>query len=166
MNMIPHSLVPTARRDRLIVVVGAIAGAAILLAITRGAASGRVVETDWRSAWLLVHLSSVLPALPLGGYLLWRRKGDPLHRMLGRCWGGLMMVAAVSSFGLHAQGRLSLIHLLSALVLVSIPRAILQARRHDIAGHRRTMSLTYLGLAIAGLFTLLPDRLLGSWLFG
>ena len=38
--------------------------------------------------------------------------------------------------------------------------------RHDVAAHRRTMSLTYLGLSVAGMFTLLPGRLLGSWLLG
>ncbi|MFC3214510.1 DUF2306 domain-containing protein [Novosphingobium panipatense] len=75
-----------------------------------------------------------------------------------------MMVAALSSFGL--PGGLGLIHGLSVLVLVMIPRGILQARRGNIAAHRRTMSLTYLSLAVAGMFTLLPGRLLGSWLFG
>jgi uncharacterized membrane protein len=106
----------------------------------------------------------VIPALPVGAYVLLRRKGDKAHRTAGRIWGGLMMVAALSSFGL--PGGLGLIHGLSVLVLVMIPRGILQARRGDIAAHRRTMSLTYLSLAVAGMFTLLPGRLLGSWLFG
>jgi uncharacterized membrane protein len=78
-----------------------------------------------------------------------------------------MIAAALSSFGLRgANGQLSVIHLLSIVVLIAIPRAILQARRHQIQAHRRTVSLTYLGLAIAGLFTLLPGRLLGTWLLG
>ena len=156
-----------AQRDRLIVIAGTLAGGAILLAIAHGVASGAVARSSGYSPWLELHLLSVIPALPLGAYVLLRRKGDARHRMLGRVWAGLMMLAALSSFGLRGMtGSFSPIHLLSILVVVMIPRGIVQAMRHDIAAHRRTMSLTYLGLAIAGLFTLLPGRLLGSWLVG
>lgn len=167
MNIVASSTLADPRRDRAIVIAGAIAGGAILLAFTHGLASGAVGRSSWHNAWLAVHLLAVIPALPLGGYVLLRRKGDALHRALGRAWGGLMVLAALSSFGLHGMtGNLSPIHLLSVVVLVMIPRGVIQAKRHQMAAHRRTMSLTYLGLAIAGLFTLLPGRLLGSWLFG
>jgi uncharacterized membrane protein len=167
MNIVAHSNPTDPRRDRAIVIAGAIAGGAILLAFAHGLASGAVGRSSGRDWWLALHLLAVIPALPLGGYVLLRRKGDALHRALGRTWGGLMILAALSSFGLHAAtGSFSAIHLLSVVVLVMIPRGILQARRHNIAAHRRTMSLTYLGLSIAGMFTLLPGRLLGSWLFG
>lgn len=167
MNIVEHSNAADQRRDRAIVIAGAIAGGAILLALAHGLASGAVSRSSWHNWWLAVHLLAVIPALPLGGYVLLRRKGDILHRALGRTWGGLMILAALSSFGLHGMtGGFSVIHLLSVVVLVMVPRGIIQARRHDIAAHRRTMSLTYLGLSVAAMFTLLPGRLLGSWLFG
>ena len=117
--------------------------------------------------WLAIHLASVIPAIPLGGYILLNRKGDGRHRVLGRIWGVMMLAAALSSFALHGlTGRLSWIHILSIVVVIMIPRAVIQAMKHDIRGHRRTMTLTYLGLVVAGLFTFLPGRLLGSWLVG
>ena len=79
---------------------------------------------------------------------------------------GLMMAPALSSFGLHdITGGFSWIHILSIVVVIMIPRGIIQAMRHNLRAHRRTMMLTYLGLVGAGLFTLLPGRLLGTWLF-
>ena len=165
MNTVAHANISIGQRDRQIVAIGAVAGGAILLAFTRGAAHGQLAPLG-HHGWLALHLASVIPALPLGGYLLMRRKGDRTHRLLGRVWGVLMLVAALSSFALQSAGHLSVIHLLSALVLVMVPRGVIQAIRHNVAGHRRTMSLTYLGLSVAGLFTLLPSRMLGSWLFG
>ncbi|WP_294253665.1 DUF2306 domain-containing protein [uncultured Sphingomonas sp.] len=166
MNDVAHPGFELPSRDRLIVALGAIAGGAILLALVHGLASGAVARSSVRNLWLAVHLVAVLPALPLGAYVLLRRKGDALHRALGKLWAVLMLVTALSSFGLRGMtGNLSPIHLLSVVVLVMIPRGILLARRHRIEAHRRVMSLTYLGLAVAGLFTLLPGRLLGSWLF-
>ncbi|MFC6621851.1 DUF2306 domain-containing protein [Novosphingobium panipatense] len=164
MNILARSRIAGPDYDRRIVIAGAIAGGAILLALIQGLAGGAAGRSSGSGFWLTLHLLSVIPALPVGAYVLLRRKGDKAHRTAGRIWGGLMMVAALSSFGL--PGGLGLIHGLSVLVLVMIPRGILQARRGNIAAHRRTMSLTYLSLAVAGMFTLLPGRLLGSWLFG
>lgn len=166
MNELAHPGVTIPLRDRLIVALGALAAGALLLAFVHGLASGAVARSSMHSLWLAVHLASVIPALPLGAYVLVRRKGDALHRALGKLWAVLMLVTALSSFGLRGlTGSLSPIHLLSLLVLVMIPRGIHLARRHRIEAHRRVMSLTYLGLAIAALFTLLPGRLLGTWLF-
>lgn len=86
--------------------------------------------------------------------------------MLGRVWVGLMLSAALSSFGLHGlTGGFSWIHLLSILTLVTVPRGVWQAIRHDIRAHRRTMTRTYLGLLSAGVFTFMPGRLLFAWLW-
>jgi uncharacterized membrane protein len=49
---------------------------------------------------------------------------------------------------------------------VLLPRAILQARAGRIAAHRQSMRALYFGgCVVAGLFTLLPARLLGSQLW-
>lgn len=156
-----------AMRERVVLGVGAGVGGMILLAMAVGAANGRLHIGAERDVWLALHLVSVIPAIPVGAYVLLRRKGDRLHRMLGRAWAGMMMTAALSSFGLHGlTGGFSWIHLFSIVVSITVPRGIMQAMRHDIGAHRRTMTLTYLGLVGAGLFTLLPGRLIGSWLFG
>lgn len=120
-----------------------------------------------RDIALPVHLVCALIALPLGAYVLWRPKGTPTHKLLGRFWAILMLVIAVSSYWLRTlSGGFSFIHLLSVLTLVSIPFGIYQARRHDIGGHLRTMRGVYIGLIVAGLFAMAPERTLGGLLFG
>lgn len=162
-----RSLVVPDRREHLVVMAGASVGGLILLACAHAVVSGRALTVGEHNVWLALHLASVIPAIPLGAYVLLRRKGDRFHRLLGRLWAMMMLSAALSSFGLHGlTGGLSWIHFFSIVVLVMIPRGVIQAMRHNIDAHRRTMTLTYLGLIVAGLFTLVPGRLLGSWLFG
>ena len=162
---------PAPGRERLIVAAAAILCGLLLTALLHRLIGGGLLLPRAHTIWLTLHLVSVIPAVPLGAYVLVRHKGDRLHRLLGRTWAGLMMIAALSSFGLHGAlglqgGRLSWIHLLSILTLVAIPRGVMQAIRGDITRHRRTMMRVYAALVIAGLFTFLPGRLLGIWLFG
>lgn len=141
--------------------------AAIVLALGRQLARGAFVLPTDHSIWLALHLLAVVPALPLGAYVLFRRKGTPQHRLLGRIWAVLMMTGALSSFGLHSlMGHLSPIHLLSALTIFAIPYGVRSAMRGDIARHRRTMTRVYVGLLSAGLLAFIPGRLFGTWLFG
>jgi uncharacterized membrane protein len=59
------------------------------------------------------------------------------------------------------------IHLLAIFTLVMLPIAIWRAHRHDVARHRRAMLGRFLGaLVIAGLFTLLPGRIMHAVMFG
>lgn len=120
------------------------------------------------SLWLMVHVICVIPAVPLGAYILLRRKGDRTHKMLGRIWGGLMIGAALSSFALKGLmgGSFSPIHLLSVLTLITIPRAIINIRRGNVAAHKRSMTVLYISLLIAGAFSFLPGRLMWTWLVG
>ncbi|HEX9946678.1 MAG TPA: DUF2306 domain-containing protein [Allosphingosinicella sp.] len=116
---------------------------------------------------LYVHLFTVIPAVPLGAYVLWREKGGAIHRLLGRIWGALMMVTALSTFWLQSlSGGFSFIHLFSVLTLVSIPLAVWNARRGNIRAHRNAMRGVYVGLISAGLLSALPGRFLGALLFG
>ena len=140
---------------------------AVAAGLARQAAYGAIALPAERSVWLFLHLAAVLPAIPIGAYVLVGRKGTRLHRRLGRIWAGLMMAGALSSFGLHSlMGHLSPIHLLSALTLLAVPYGVRSAMRGDIARHRRTMTRVYVGLIGAGLFAFVPGRLLGLWLFG
>lgn len=154
------------RREALIAIASALLFAFLAAAFARRLAGGGALLPD-RNFWLAIHLATVVPALPLGAYLLVRRKGDRLHKMLGRVWAALMLITALSSFGLrYVTGGLSPIHLLSALVLVSVPLAVRNARRGNIAAHKRAMTIVYVSLVIAGAFTFLPGRLMGQWLLG
>lgn len=112
-----------------------------------------------------IHLTATILALGLGILMLSRRKGTLSHRTLGWIWAGLMLVAAISSFWITGMrhGGFSPIHILSIVVLISVPAAIYAARRKRISTHRRTMLIVFFsGLVLPGLLTLLPMRLLGQ----
>ncbi|HEX8625276.1 MAG TPA: DUF2306 domain-containing protein [Allosphingosinicella sp.] len=116
---------------------------------------------------LYIHLCTAIPAVPLGAFVLWGRKGGRVHRVLGRIWGTLMMVTALSTFWLQSlSGGFSFIHLFAVLTLVSIPLAVWNARRGNIRAHRNAMRGVYAGLISAGLLAMVPGRTLGSLLFG
>lgn len=120
-----------------------------------------------RDIALAVHIVSALAALPLGGFVLWRRKGDAAHRRLGRIWAALMLVVAISSYWLRTlSGGFSFIHLLSVLTLIAIPLAVFNVRRGNIKAHVAGMRGLYIGLVVAGLFALMPGRTIGHLIFG
>ncbi len=81
-----------------------------------------------------------------------------------------MLAVAVSSFWIHQIrliGPWSPIHLLSILTLVTVPLAVWKAHQHQVADHRRIMIFVFAGaLVVAGLFTLLPGRIMHTVVFG
>jgi uncharacterized membrane protein len=97
-------------------------------------------------------------------------KGTLPHRTIGFIWVGLMLTVAASSFWinqLRVVGPWSPIHLLSIFTLVMIPLAVWKAHSHQVAAHRRIMISLFVGaLLIAGLFTLLPGRIMHKVVFG
>lgn len=102
---------------------------------------------------IALHAAGATLAVVLGGYLvLRRRKGDLLHRRVGRVWMVDMYWVAFSSFGIKrlTPGHFSWIHALSLWTIVSLTMAIVAARRHDVAQHRAWVVGTYLGLLGAG----------------
>ena len=116
--------------------------------------------------YVLAHLLFALVALVLGTTVLLRRKGDSTHKALGWSWVCLMLTAAISSFFIQARGRFSLIHILSVVILVMVPLGVVHIRNRRVLRHRNTMSSAFAGLIIAGVFTLLPYRMLGQLVFG
>lgn len=122
------------------------------------------------SAVIQIHTLAALTLLPLTVTIFSLPRGDRRHRWLGWCWVILMTTVAVSSLAIHQIqliGRFSPIHILSALALVGLVQAVTAARRKDIVNHRRTMvSMTWGALVVAGLFTLLPGRILFQVLTG
>jgi uncharacterized membrane protein len=117
-----------------------------------------------------VHAFTAMAAFALGIIQLAGPKGTLPHRTMGYVWVGLMLLVATSSFAIHGMrqwGRFSTIHLLSVMVLVLVPLALLAARRHHVGTHCWAMIGLFAGaLVIAGGFTLLPGRLMHRALFG
>ena len=114
-----------------------------------------------------VHAGAALLALGVGAFVFLRRKGTPAHRWTGRAWAMLMLAVAVSSFWITGKdGQYSWIHGLSVFVTAGVPFAVVLAATGRVSHHRRLMTGMYIGgLVVAGLFTLLPSRLLGRMLW-
>jgi uncharacterized membrane protein len=115
---------------------------------------------------IITHVASAAGALVFGAVTLSLRKGTPTHRLFGRIWVALMVMTALVSFGIRSSGHFSWIHLLSVWTLIALAASIYAIIRGDVRKHQRGMISAYAGLAIAGVFTLLPGRRLGALLWG
>ncbi len=117
-----------------------------------------------------LHAFAAMAAFVLGIIQFAAPKGTLPHRTLGYAWVGLMLLIAASSFAIHGRGQwagFSVIHLLSILVLILTPLAVLAAQRHHVGTHRWAMISLFAGaLVIAGGFTLLPGRIMHRVLLG
>ena len=117
-----------------------------------------------------LHAFAAMAASVLGLVQFAAPKGTLPHRTIGWIWVALMAVVAVSSFWIHQirlVGPFSPIHLLSIFTLVMLPLAVWRAHTHRVADHRRIMILMFAGaLVVAGLFTLLPGRIMHHVVFG
>jgi len=137
---------------------------AVLAAVLRGAPDwGRLPFIIW------AHLLTVTVALGVTPLLLLRRRGDRTHRRLGWVWSVSMFSSALLSFWVRERedGALSAIHILSLIVLLSVPLLVWNARHHRVEHHRRNaVGLTLGALLVAGALTFPFERLLGRWLFG
>lgn len=118
-----------------------------------------------------IHAFSALAAFPLGAFVLWRKKGTQLHRLLGRIWVVLMLVVATSALFINEIrmiGPFSPIHIFAVVTYVSLGQAMWAiVVRKNVAAHRAGMQGTYLyALMLAGAFTFLPGRRMHAVLFG
>ena len=115
---------------------------------------------------ILIHLSAAISALVLGIFMLVRRKGTLSHKFWGRIWAGLMLTVAISSLWIPNFLHFTWIHLFTLLTLVSLPLAIYKIRRGNVKAHASAMKGLFIGgLVIAGIFTLVPGRILGNLLW-
>ena len=86
-----------------------------------------------------------------------------LHRIAGWTWVTLMLAVAISSLWIPRFLQISWIHAFTVMTLISLPMGLYFARTHNVKGHRATMiGLFTGGLVIAGIFTLIPGRILGN----
>jgi uncharacterized membrane protein len=117
-----------------------------------------------------LHAFAAMTAFALGIVQLSAPKGTLPHRTIGWIWVTLMAIISLSSFWIHELrlwGPWSPIHLLSIFTLVTLPLAVWAAHRHAVDHHRRAMTAIFFGaLLIAGLFTLVPGRIMYKVVFG
>jgi uncharacterized membrane protein len=117
-----------------------------------------------------LHAFAAMSAFVLGLVQFAAPKGTLPHRTLGFIWLALMLAVAISSFWIHSirwVGPFGPIHLLSIYVLFMVPLAVYFARKHKIRGHAKTVIGMFVGgLAIAGLFTFVPGRIMHAVAFG
>lgn len=116
---------------------------------------------------IVIHTVAASLAVVLGAALLIGRKGHRTHRIGGWIWVLSMATVAGLSFAIRGPGGFSWIHGLSVLTLITLTTGVLAARSHRVKAHRINMISLYVGaLLITGLFTLLPNRLIGKALWG
>ncbi len=127
------------------------------------------------SPQVIIHLAAALSAAILGPFALWARlrsKQRPkLHRAFGYAWVTLMLITAISAIFIHSHfpmwGRFSWIHLFIPATLIGLFGAFWHLAKGDIRRHRNAMLGLYFGACLgAGVFTLLPGRFLGQFLWG
>jgi len=144
---------------------GALAMLAVILAAVLRASA------HWHEppAQVWFHLLTIVVALGLTPLMLWFPRGTARHRWLGYVWVAALLLTALDSLMIRQinRGRFSIIHILSAFVLLQLVLLVRSARSGNIASHRRTVRGLVLGaLLIAGFFTFPFHRMLGQWLMG
>lgn len=121
-------------------------------------------------AWVQSHAFVALALVPLTLAIFTLPRGSRLHRLLGWAWVLGMGAVALSSFAIHdirLIGPFSPIHLLSLFTLVMLVLGVRAARQRRVTTHRQTMKGLSLGALLgAGLFTLLPGRVMYQVMFG
>jgi uncharacterized membrane protein len=122
------------------------------------------------STTIQVHAFAAMAAFGLGIVQFIAPKGTLPHRAIGWTWVTLMTAVCVSAFFIHelkVWGSWSPIHLLAIFTLIMLPYAVLQARRHAAARHRRAMTALFVSaLVLAGAFTFFPGRIMHAVVFG
>ena len=124
-----------------------------------------------RHPLVFFHMICAVSALALGIVILTRRKGTGSHRALGWTWVVLMASVALTSAFIRDYRLPNLmgytpIHLLTLATAVLLPMAVWQARRGNVAAHRKSMKGLYVGgCIVAGMFTFVPGRFLGDLLW-
>jgi uncharacterized membrane protein len=117
-----------------------------------------------------LHAFAAMAAFVLGIVQFAAPKGTLPHRTIGWIWVLLMAMVTIGSFWVHTirlVGPFSPIHLLSIFTLIMLPLAVWRAHQHRVADHKRIMIMTFSGaLVIAGLFTLVPGRIMHAVVFG
>ena len=138
-----------------------------LIAIGRGLLGFAPSHPNVRNLAIMLHVSTVVPAIPLGAYLLLAPKGGKRHKQLGKAWLLMMVTTACAAFFIRTGGGFSFIHIFVPITLWSSYKVITSARRGDMKTHKKEILGLYLGaLTIPGIVAFaLPGRLMNVLLF-
>lgn len=121
------------------------------------------------STAIQLHIATIIIALIATAFILTMRKGTRIHRYVGWIWAISMMVTSVITFWIDSFDMFygfSPIHIFSLVVLFNVPYAIISIRRGNVEAHKRAMLGVAVGaLGVAGLFTLMPGRIMWEVLF-
>ncbi len=150
-----------------VAIIGGGMTAICLYAVARGLLGLTPELPHLRSVAIVIHVAAVLPAVPLGGYILLTRKGTKRHKQLGKLWLVLMLITAASAIFIKSGGSFSVIHIFVPITFLAAFKTVATARRGDIAGHKRHLLFTYLAaLMIPGIFAMaVPGRLMNVLIF-
>jgi len=116
-----------------------------------------------------LHFYTVVPAFLLGTIQMVLPKGTKIHRWNGYLYMALMMITATAAIFIPSfmGGRFSYIHLFIILTYISVPWALYNARKGNVAAHRNSMIGLYVGgLLIAGGLAFGPGRVMHDMFFG
>lgn len=149
-----------------VMLVGGVLTVLSLIAIARGVLGFAPDHPNIRELAILIHVSTVLPAIPLGAYLLLAPKGGKRHKQLGKLWLALMVATASAAIFIKTSGSFSFIHIFIPLTYIASYKVIASARRGDMKTHKKEILGLYLGaLMIPGAVAFaLPGRLMNVWL--
>jgi len=155
----------------LVACIAAGLSVAAIVALFRGLSGIAPHHPNVREIAIVIHIATVLPAIPLGGWLLLWRKGGSLHKAFGRVWVGLMVTTALAAMFIGQGGaalHVSPIQVFVPLTLIASWKLVSAARKGDMKTHRKEVLILFLGaLTIPGLVAfLMPGRMMQVWLFG
>jgi uncharacterized membrane protein len=125
--------------------------------------------TLWQEQPLIaVHLSVAVLALLTGTLQMALAKGTPSHRVRGWVFVVFMGTTALTSVFIRDEHLPNIagytpIHIFTVVTLVFLPLGVWHARRGRIKAHRGVMKGVFFGACVtAGIFTLVPGRILGD----
>ena len=154
----------TPRMRAIVAIVGTTMTLIVFYAVMRGLTGLAPNHAATRDLAVMIHVATVIPAIPLGGYLLLARKGTKRHKVLGKVWTALMVITATAAIWIG--DGFSFIHLFIPMTFWASYRLIATARAGDMKGHKKEVVNLYLyALMIPGVVSFaIPGRLMNTLL--
>jgi len=116
-----------------------------------------------------VHAGTAILALLLGPFVIWRKRRDMAHRIMGRIWIVTMIVVASTSWFISSFawiGPFGPVHIFAVMTYWSLYSSIRHLMAGRFAAHGAEMRSLYIyALGIAGAFTFLPGRTMHAMVF-
>lgn len=152
----------------IVIVAGTVMTALCLFAVARAVLGLTPELPHLRNLAIAFHVSTVVPCVPLGLYLLLAPKGTAMHKQLGKLWVALMVITATATLFIYNGTHFSWIHVFVPLTYRAAWLIVSKARKGDIKGHRNEIVGLFLGaLMIPGIWAFLGEgRLMNTMLLG